>query len=151
MRPLLFAISLMMLFSCDSDDEFVPKDAMIYYGTSFGECIGYCITETYLEDAEVTIIRRAWGDEREPVKSTFTISTEQMNAILGGIDEEKFKKLPETLGCPDCADGGAEWLEVDYGDEKKRVTFEYMDDIDGISDAVQILRELTMERQPEVD
>ena len=35
--------------------------------------------------------------------------------------------MPETIGCPDCADGGAEWIEIKLANgEKHKVTFEYM-------------------------
>ena len=39
-------------------------------------------------------------------------------------DYNAIKDLPERIGCPDCADGGAEWLELSRSNETKRVTFE---------------------------
>lgn len=53
-----------------------------------------------------------------------------------------FFKLSETIGCPDCADGGAEWVEVEYVSGKKhRVTFEYMKEPDELKDYLIGLRE----------
>lgn len=36
-----------------------------------------------------------------------------------------FDQLSETYGCPDCADGGAEWVEVERSRMGRRVTFEF--------------------------
>jgi hypothetical protein len=38
--------------------------------------------------------------------------------------------MDTVIGCPDCADGGAEWLELGFEKEVKRVTFEYMHEPD---------------------
>jgi hypothetical protein len=36
-----------------------------------------------------------------------------------------FQKVEAQLGCPDCADGGAEYLELSHKGHKHRVTFEF--------------------------
>jgi hypothetical protein len=41
-------------------------------------------------------------------------------------------------GCPDCADGGAEWLEIDG----KRVTLEFRSDLEPIRPLLQQVRAL---------
>ena len=56
-------------------------------------------------------------------------------------DYELFKKLNEIVGCPDCADGGAEWIEIIKGDSKHKVTFECGKAPKEIDSLVTVLRE----------
>lgn len=145
--------SLILLLVCSSifmacDDEEVLLNAEISYGTSFGECVGYCIRETLVVDDEVQVTAKQWGDGAADKIATGKLSAAQQTAIHSGIDRSKFKNLPSTIGCPDCADGGAEWLELTVDGERKKVTFEYMQDIDGIAEAVKVLREVTQVLDP---
>lgn len=40
------------------------------------------------------------------------------------IDFVVMQELEEVIGCPDCADGGATYIELTQNGESKRVTFE---------------------------
>ena len=52
-----------------------------------------------------------------------------------------FFELPETIGCPDCADGRAEWLEIELmNGEKHKVTFEYRNEPASLNDHIIGLR-----------
>ncbi|CAF4279798.1 unnamed protein product, partial [Rotaria sordida] len=48
--------------------------------------------------------------------------------------------LDDRIGCPGCADGGIEWIEVNWSKESKRVTFEYEALINGIEELIKYLR-----------
>jgi hypothetical protein len=53
-----------------------------------------------------------------------------------------FFDLPTTIGCPDCADGGAEWIEIELVDGgKHKVTFEYRHEPEKVKDYIIKLRE----------
>ena len=41
------------------------------------------------------------------------------------LEADGLEGLNEVYGCPDCADGGAEWIEIDEGGSPRRVTFEF--------------------------
>ena len=45
-------------------------------------------------------------------------------------------------GCPDCADGGSEWVEITHEGITKRVTFEAYNSIPENNELVIQLREL---------
>lgn len=45
--------------------------------------------------------------------------------ITGAVDLDKFFAMDEIIGCPDCADGGAEWIEIETEDDLHRVTYDY--------------------------
>ena len=52
-------------------------------------------------------------------------SDQDWKQLVKSIDYTKFAELDTIVGCPDCADGGAEWVEIKSGNRKHRVVFEY--------------------------
>ena len=57
---------------------------------------------------------------------------------------ELLLEFADVIGCPDCADGGGEWVEVMFDDTVKRITFEYGDTLEPIQnliDQMRIIRE----------
>lgn len=51
-------------------------------------------------------------------------------------------ELDSIYGCPDCADGGAEWIEIQDDQQIKKVTFEYGDTLAPIENLMLELRDL---------
>ena len=95
-------------------------------GTSFGECTGYCWHEIEISHRQVRYTEHSFED-----------SFRQRN-LQGLISEEEWKELErltlasqinegdEVIGCPDCADGGAEWIEIEFeGKRRRKLTFAY--------------------------
>lgn len=148
MKSLFIMGSFLVLISCN--EKIVPLQS-VHYGTSFGHCLGYCLTETYIDEGQVIVKKIRRGPDADTITNSSAISKEKINTIIDGVDFGQFENLPETIGCPDCADGGAEWLELTYGKTVKKVTFEYGDDIKGIAKAVNQLRKLTEELSPDTD
>ncbi|MEQ9304392.1 MAG: hypothetical protein RJQ14_10810 [Marinoscillum sp.] len=151
MKKVTFILLIILNCSCTEEDEKLSVDSEVFYGTSFGECTGYCITETRVTGLDVEVVAKMWFSEEDAQQAEGELTTEQRDGIIEGIDLAKFEALPETIGCPDCADGGSEWLELTIGNELKRVTFEYGDSINGIDDAIEILRAVTEELHPVYD
>jgi hypothetical protein len=62
----------------------------------------------------------------EPSKTNCSLPAEEdrFRDILNAVDYKAFQKLPDTFGCPNCADGGAEFIEVERDGVVKRVTYE---------------------------
>ena len=58
---------------------------------------------------------------------------------------EYFQSLDDVYGCPDCADGGAEFIEIIYDGVAKQVTFDAYTEIDGIQELTILLRDLRAE------
>jgi len=151
MRIIVVFVLIIGFFACEESSSAMqnPTFKSIKYGTSFGECLGYCNTEVELSSSAISVkIRSTAGDERS---NTASISEDTYNEIVGGIDWENFTRLEDVIGCPDCADGGAEWLQLETSDTSKKVTFEYQSDIKGISSALSILRSLAEEHRPSED
>ena len=58
------------------------------------------------------------------------------------IDLMAIGDLPETIGCPDCADGGGEWIQVFTPMGEARVTFPFGDNVDSISPLLKKIRDM---------
>lgn len=112
-------------------------------GTSFGMCIGYCATELRIEGERLVLTRTSRDEAQYPEQTEIKpISREEWETVARLVEESAFGTLEEVYGCPDCADGGAEWIEVERDGVQKRVTFEYGKTVPGIEALTVKLREL---------
>ena len=142
MKRLVFLYLLVVIvISCDKTDDFDTEIKQIRYGTSFGECVGYCNSDILLRAGLVTYTSSGWVNSVETITCTEPLSVESWNSFKNGLNFSNFLKLPETIGCPDCADGGAEWIEIEaISGKKHKVTFEYMNEPEELSNYVIVLR-----------
>lgn len=101
-----------------------PVPTIVGGGSSFGECGGLCVSELRIEGAEVSLERRSW-DRSLQVVATGTLSDDARGQVamieraLAGVD------LDSTYGCPDCADGGAAWIDLIPVEAATRATYEF--------------------------
>lgn len=146
MKYAILLISSLFLFSCEDADvlsnEEVPS---IKYGTSFGFCVGYCLTDLEVSSDRLYYVNYGHDNSVIPKTITMTYTQKKYLDILSLVDQEKFLALDPVIGCPDCADGGAEWIEMTIGSRTKKVTFEYGKEIEGIEDLTLKLREIVSE------
>jgi len=112
-------------------------------GTSFGECLGYCLSELTINANNAGYTLYGW-DENDPVYLPVAINDTIDSIVWGDLNTqfnfEIFMNLDSIIGCPDCADGGAEWFEIATNDTVKRVTIEYGDSLNGLNNYIDILR-----------
>ena len=115
-------------------------------GTSFGMCRGYCQQSINLTSlpSQLTAAKQANFDQPAYplVKRSFAFPASQWNQVIGLVDLKTFRALEDRIGCPDCADGGAEWIQIDGTDGTKRVTFENGRSVKGIEALIDKLRQL---------
>ncbi|SVD24477.1 uncharacterized protein METZ01_LOCUS377331, partial [marine metagenome] len=79
-------------------------------GTSYGECWGYCVFELELDNSNALFTASGWGWYEFPdLLLEDNLSQEMWQQIIELIDFEYFQSLDDVYGCPDCADGGAEF------------------------------------------
>ena len=118
----LLALSLNFI-SCEK--QRVESIDSISYGTSFGMCASYCINNLSISNDNVTFSKSKHGQTPDTKTCTSAISKDELTAIKNLVDENKVIALPERIGCPDCADGGAEWVSITLGGKTHKVVFEY--------------------------
>ncbi len=120
----LFVSIGLLMFSCSNElDKRIQK---ISYGTSFGECMGYCRHQMLITVDSVKYSCISNGNtllQKDFYEKTTSV---RWDSIRSDLTVSSFFAIPAVNGCPDCADGGAEWLEILFDNgESHKVTFEY--------------------------
>ncbi len=113
-------------------------------GVYRGECLGYCNEDMTVTPNEAVHVKYAQPkDPSEPeIVNEKRMSTRKWNKLVSGLDLEKFWELPRTIGDPDAADQGGEYLEISDGERTHRVDFAADADMSQIGKSVDELREL---------
>ncbi|NII85626.1 MULTISPECIES: hypothetical protein [unclassified Pedobacter] len=111
------------IFSCKKGN--IKNLNSIGYGSSFGMCVGYCSNNLLISDLKLTFSKSKNGQTSDTKTCSKTISEADVNAIKNDLNMEKIAALPETIGCPDCADGGAEWIAINADGKQYKITYEY--------------------------
>lgn len=142
-RLFIVAVALGAAIACGTSPSAATAVTTIRSTTSFGFCLGYCRTTLEITEAGLTYIEQAPRGDLPTVRRTGAVSASEWQALVAALDRSKIEALPETLGCPDCADGGAESIEVVGPDWRKSVTFEFgatIPDLQPLLDRVRALR-----------
>ncbi|CAF4760968.1 unnamed protein product, partial [Rotaria sp. Silwood2] len=109
---------------------------------------GYCLRSLNVTNVPLQLIalkKPHWNQVNYPtIQREFPFTSIQWQKLIGLLDAEKFQMLDDRIGCPDCADGGAEWIQVNWSKKSKRVIFEYgalVNSIEEFSKNLRVLRE----------
>ena len=118
-------------------------------GTSFGFCRSYCRRSVNITSnpSQLTALKEPNFEQAEypPVQKTLAFTDAKWNELVALLNLKTFAALDERIGCPDCADGGAEWIEVNWLKRSKRVTFENGQLVNGIEGLIGKLRQIREE------
>ena len=156
MRSILKVLFLLLtiiiypsLLFADNSDKSPRGETRIMYGSSFGECGGYCQQELVLTPEKALLKQSSYEPERFPARfSEKVLSAQEWTEVLALIDPKTLLQLQDVYDCPDCHDQGAEWVEIILSDFHKRIFFSYGDNILGISELLNKLRTITTELSP---
>jgi hypothetical protein len=118
------ALAALLAGGCDTGTD--PSDvSMVELVESFGFCppTSYCTTRLRVvgRQAVVTLESRANG----VVETNRLLRDDEADAIARSAANTHFEGVGPVIGCPDCADGGAESLSVTAASQTSKVTFEY--------------------------
>jgi hypothetical protein len=75
----------------------------------------------------------------------FSFSSNEWEQLVSLLNSKIFTALDDTIGCPGCADGGIEWIQIDWINGTKRVTFESGRAIKGIEGLIEKLQQMREE------
>lgn len=119
--------------------------SMIRAGTYFGECLTHCNTTLTITPGKMAFaLTSNVPDPQHPdLVLEREIAPKDWDELQAAIDWIKFRALPATIGQPDAADQGGEWVEITLGGERKRVDFELnaaVPEIDALSRKLRALR-----------
>jgi hypothetical protein len=117
-------------------------------GSSFGMCGGYCVTELVIDTLGVTLTETSQVQPLPPRTRTLPLSDADWERLAEVVDTGAIRGIAGVHGCPDCADGGAEWIQFGPASEAVRVTFEFGDMVDGVGPLQTLVRELRSRFDP---
>lgn len=112
----------------------------VRYGTSFGFCAGYCIRTVEITPTMLKYNKEGWGQEVPVLSCLLNYTPAEFSVLTGKINLNGFFQLDEVIGCPDCTDGGTEWIEIRTIEKMHKVSFEYMDEPSVINGYIDDLR-----------
>lgn len=144
--------ALFALAACASAPAPAPQQiSQIVSTTSFGMCVGYCTTRLEISGGEAVLIRQARGGRGGPSnlpdqRFTATLTPTEWQEISLLAANADLSALPPTIGCPDCADGGAESLSINGA---APTTFDFGANIAQAQPLLERLRALRARLMPE--
>jgi hypothetical protein len=134
---------LVALTSSCSNESLYRKVAQVNYGTSFGMCVGYCKRDVSIDSMYTSYSCAGWTKEVEPTLYKVQTTKSAWDSVKVLINNKAFFELPATIGCPDCADGGAEWVEVKLlNGTAHKVVFEYYNEPQQLQSSIAKLRQI---------
>ena len=139
------------LAACDDGAVEARGVSQVVSTTSFGMCMGYCKTRLEISEGEVVLVREPGGrgGVTLPVQRfAEKLSASQWQEIARLAEAAKFDGLPAVIGCPDCADGGAESLTVMGVGAAKTVSFDHGAKIEALQPLLDRVRELRARLTP---
>ena len=113
---------------------------VIKTGTDSLFCVGYCFKEFVITPEKIIYLQS--GRDVSEITKEIPFSKSSWNELLSVVDFEKFKSLPDNIGCPGCADAPIEWIEITKGDITKKIQFEVIDDAPEIKELILTLYDI---------
>lgn len=126
----LSALTLVLASCASSAVPQQPDITRVVSTTSFGMCVGYCTTELEITEGQAVLTRLARGgrgapDSLPPQRFSMQLTAAEWQEIQQLAALADFDALPDVVGCPDCADGGAEGLMVEDAEGAESVSLEF--------------------------
>jgi hypothetical protein len=116
--------------------------SFIEWSSSFGFCAptAFCTTRLHVTGRETVLTLES--REAPSVRIQTRITAAEADALADAAARARFEGLGPVVGCPDCADGGAESLTVMIAGERRTVTFEYDARLDPLEPLLGLMRDL---------
>ncbi len=152
----LSIIALLLLAACASTAALAPTSVTrVVSTTSFGMCVGYCTTRLEITEGEAVLIREARGGRGAPnpaqVPQRFStpLTASEWQEIQHLAAATDLTTVPDVVGCPDCADGGAEGLTIESASVAESVSLEFRADLPAAQPLLNRVRALRDELTPQ--
>ncbi|NNF36613.1 MAG: hypothetical protein HKN68_21100 [Saprospiraceae bacterium] len=118
-KLLLILILAWNLSGCSKDESIHQKELdYIIFGSFYGECIGEnCVSIYKLQGTSLFVdTRKQYPNGMSRYEGTYEILPQELYDLVADLASEVPDELlnmePGTIGCPDCADGGGKYIEI---------------------------------------
>ncbi len=97
-----------------------------------------------IKEGEQSLILSSWDRDRDPPDKFIerSLDSASFERIARTVNLAVFCSMDEIYGCPDCTDGGAEYVTLECNGENKSVTFEYGEDLPELRSLLAEIRPL---------
>lgn len=145
--------ALLLLTGCASEVGATHGVRQIVSTTSFGMCVGYCTTRLEISEGQAVLARESRGGRGAQV-----LPAQRFSTVLAPSEWQEFERLarstdlgalPSVIGCPDCADGGAETLSIANARGQQSVSFDYGATIEQAQPLLERVRAMRARLTPE--
>lgn len=145
LNNVVLGLILVFIFTaCEKNDtdHFSNNIEYVTYGTSFGQCLGYCKNDITVTTSKINFNKSGWDLEGllPGMSNTESVDVKFTSALIDRINFDSFLELDSIIGCPDCADGGAEWIEIKSNGISHKVIFEYRNEPSETKEYIGFLR-----------
>lgn len=93
-------------------------------GIRYGFCVGYCAHEVAITSETMTYTKSGTRVDTLPSQSCGIPTFQSDWEALVDLVDPAFHRLDSIVGCPDCVDQGAEFIEVITSTGSHMVTFD---------------------------
>ena len=135
--------------ACDGSATSASEISLIEWTSSFGFCLpeAYCTTRLQVEGRQAVLTLES--RQSPPVRTEAQLTAAEAEALAQAAAGARFDELPPVVGCPDCADGGAESVRVLVDGEEQAVTFEYNAELEELEPLLGRMRALVERLRPQ--
>lgn len=99
--------------------------SLLAAGWSFGMCAGYCVADLVISGDDLVLTGTTWTAESPLLVNRGSLTPEGRAALDASLEGLDLGALEPVYGCPDCADGGAAYLELGEAGMTQRVQMEF--------------------------
>ncbi|CAF0990905.1 unnamed protein product [Adineta steineri] len=136
---------IMLLTTIDGTDYDQITILSISSGTSGGLCRGYCITSINITKIPMKIValKEAYdpGTEYPTVTKQYSYSLNQWEKLINLVNPKEFLALPDYVKSPyRIHDSPKKWIQINWQNKEKRVSFQSQDIIPGFEELIEQLR-----------
>lgn len=89
-----------------------PEVSLLGAGWSFGMCLGLCNADLVVQEEGLVLTARDRENEEPLYENRGSLTEKGLERIGAAVDRLSGVALDPVYGCPDCADGGAFYLEL---------------------------------------
>lgn len=143
------AVTLVLLLSACGESTTGASDvSFVEWTSSFGFCLptAHCTTRLRVTGGQAVLTLES--RESPAVRTETQLTAAEADALAVAAARARFAGLGPVIGCPDCADGGAETLTLIVGGEQRTVTFEYNARLDPLEPLLGQMRSLVERLRP---
>ena len=141
-------IPIQSQYASDNNDQ-DNSQPVIKTGTDALFCLGYCFKEFVITSEK--IIYSQSGRDVSKITKEIPFSKSDWNELISLIDYQQFNSLPESIGCPGCADAPIEWIEITNEGNSKKIQYEVVGDVPEIKKLILGLHEIRGEIESNIE